>query len=86
MHIKTIASAIALTAALGLSGYTYAQTMIGNQTVSEADMERVNAALERAFHDAVLATGQMPIEMVRAMLRPDVPLRFDQSSQWRFAQ
>jgi hypothetical protein len=41
---------------------------------------------ERAFHDAVLATGQMPIEMVRATLRPDVPLRFDQSSQWRFAQ
>ena len=41
---------------------------------------------ERAFHDAVLATGQMPIEMVRALLRPEVPLRRDQASQWRFAQ
>jgi hypothetical protein len=41
---------------------------------------------ERAFHDAVLATGQMPIELVRALLRPDIPLRLDQPSHWRFAQ
>ena len=46
MHIKTIASAIALTAALGFSGYSYAQTMIGNQNVSEADMERVKVYCE----------------------------------------
>lgn len=41
---------------------------------------------ERQFHDAVLATGQMPIEMVRALLRPDIPLRLDHPAQWRFAQ
>lgn len=41
---------------------------------------------EREFHDAVLMTGQMPIEMVRALLRPDIPVRIDQPSQWRFAQ
>jgi hypothetical protein len=41
---------------------------------------------DRASHDAVLATGQMPIEMVRSLLRPEVPLRLDQSAQWRFAQ
>lgn len=40
---------------------------------------------ERAFHDAVLATGQMPIEMVRALLRPELPLRLDQETSWRFA-
>ncbi|KRA40279.1 hypothetical protein [Devosia sp. Root635] len=41
MHIKTIASAAVLTAALGFSGMAYAQTMIGNAEVSDADMERV---------------------------------------------
>lgn len=41
---------------------------------------------ERNFHDAVLATGQMPIELVRALLRPEIPLRLDQPAQWRFAQ
>jgi uncharacterized protein (DUF885 family) len=41
---------------------------------------------ERAFHDAVLSTGQMPIEMVRSLLRPEVPLRLDQPARWRFAQ
>jgi hypothetical protein len=40
---------------------------------------------ERAFHDAVLATGQMPIEMVRALLRPDLPLALRQEASWRFA-
>src|SRR6218665_4221972 len=46
MHIKTIASAAILTAALGFSSFAYAQTMIGNATVSEADMERVKVACE----------------------------------------
>lgn len=40
---------------------------------------------EKAFHDAVLATGPMPIEMVRALLRPDIPLGPDHRPQWRFA-
>jgi hypothetical protein len=41
---------------------------------------------ERAFHDAVLATGPMPIEMVRALLVPSVPLRMGQRASWRFAE
>lgn len=40
---------------------------------------------EREFHDAVLATGPMPIEMVRALLVPSVPLRMGQPAIWRFA-
>jgi len=40
---------------------------------------------ERAFHDAVLATGPMPIEMVRALLDPRVQLKADYVPQWRFA-
>lgn len=40
---------------------------------------------EREFHDAVLATGPMPIEMVRALLMPEVPLRLDHVASWRFA-
>ncbi len=39
----------------------------------------------RAFHDAVLETGAMPIEMVRALLDPSVPLRLDYTPSWRFA-
>lgn len=41
---------------------------------------------ERAFHDAVLATGPMPIEMVRALLVPSVPLQMGQRASWRFAE
>ncbi len=40
---------------------------------------------DRAFHDAVLETGAMPIEMVRALLDPSVPLRRDHAPSWRFA-
>lgn len=40
---------------------------------------------DRAFHDAVLATGPMPIEMVRALLDPRVPLRANYAPSWRFA-
>ena len=39
----------------------------------------------RAFHDAVLATGPMPIDMVRALLQSNTPLRRDHASTWRFA-
>lgn len=41
---------------------------------------------EREFHDAVLATGPMPIEMVRALLIPEVPLALDHVPHWRFAE
>ena len=41
---------------------------------------------ERSFHDAVLATGPMPIEMVRALLMPEVPLTLDHHARWRFAE
>lgn len=49
MHIKTIASAAALSVALGFSGFVYAQdaaattlpTMIGNQQLTPEDAQRV---------------------------------------------
>ncbi len=41
MRITTIATAALVSTMLGLSGAAYAQTMIGNQSVSEADLQRV---------------------------------------------
>jgi hypothetical protein len=38
----------------------------------------------RAFHDAILRGGRMPVEMVRARLL-ETPLTRDYRSQWRFA-
>ena len=46
MHMKTIVSAGALAIALGFTGSAVAQTMIGNQSVSAADMERVKVYCE----------------------------------------
>jgi hypothetical protein len=46
MHIRTIASATAIAAVLGFGTAAYAQTMIGSQTVSEGDMERVKVYCE----------------------------------------
>jgi uncharacterized protein (DUF885 family) len=40
---------------------------------------------ERAFHDAVLDAGPMPIGMVRALLEPELPLAPDGLPDWRFA-
>lgn len=40
---------------------------------------------ERQFHDAVLATGPMPIAMVRVILRPELALKRDYTANWRFA-
>lgn len=40
---------------------------------------------ERAFHDAVLQGGPMPIAMVRARLA-DIPLSRDGPPAWRFAE
>ena len=39
---------------------------------------------DRAFHDAVLRAGSMPVEMVRALLT-GAPLSRDYRPQWRFA-
>jgi uncharacterized protein (DUF885 family) len=39
---------------------------------------------DRAFHDAVLKAGAMPVEMVRALL-VRAPLSRDYRTQWRFA-
>jgi uncharacterized protein (DUF885 family) len=39
---------------------------------------------DRAFHDAVLRAGSMPVEMVRALLT-GAPLSRDHRPQWRFA-
>jgi uncharacterized protein (DUF885 family) len=38
----------------------------------------------RAFHDAVLRQGSMPVELVRALLT-NQPLRRDYRAEWRFA-
>jgi hypothetical protein len=39
---------------------------------------------DRAFHDAILQGGRMPVEMVRARLTGQAPTRNYQAS-WRFA-
>lgn len=57
MHIKAIASATLLATALGFGSVAYAQTMIGNQTVSEADMERVKTYCEDLQTQANQAAG-----------------------------
>ncbi len=41
---------------------------------------------DRQFNDAVLAAGEMPIEMIRALLKPDVKLTRDYVAKWRFAE
>ncbi|MGH7582054.1 MAG: DUF885 family protein [Gemmatimonadales bacterium] len=40
---------------------------------------------EKQFHDAVLAAGPMPIEMIRAVLEPGIKLNRDYTANWRFA-
>jgi uncharacterized protein (DUF885 family) len=39
---------------------------------------------ERAFHDAILKNGAMPVALVRASLS-EVPLSKDEEPNWRFA-
>ena len=41
---------------------------------------------DRSFHDAVLAAGPMPIDMVRAQLEPERPLTRTYRSAWRFGE
>jgi hypothetical protein len=40
---------------------------------------------DRAFHDAVLQSGPMPVEMVRALL-VRAALTRDYTPRWRFAE
>jgi hypothetical protein len=48
-----------------------------------AELVRSGKMTARAFHDAVLTSGNMPIELVRARLE-NVPLTRDTRSSWRF--
>lgn len=65
MHIKTIASAVALSAALGFGGIVYAQdaaatalpTMIGEQSLTEADAQRVKTFCDDLQTEASQAAG-----------------------------
>ena len=61
--------------------------LLGGMQLRALHAELVNGGRmsEREFHDAVLATGQMPIELVRASLRPELPLPRDGRATWRFA-
>jgi hypothetical protein len=40
---------------------------------------------EREFHDRVLRAGNMPVEMIRALLMPELPLAASHQASWRFA-
>jgi hypothetical protein len=40
---------------------------------------------ERDFHDRVLRAGNMPVEMTRALLIPEMPLAASHKASWRFA-
>jgi uncharacterized protein (DUF885 family) len=48
-----------------------------------AELVRSGKMTPRAFHDGVLTSGNMPIEMVRARLE-NIPLTRDTRSSWRF--
>jgi hypothetical protein len=42
------------------------------------------AMTERAFHDAVLQRGPIPIELLRLELTPSIPIEKTMRTQWRF--
>ncbi len=48
------------------------------------EMVRGGRVTDRAFHDAVLQSGTMPVEMVRALLTRQ-PLTANHAAQWKFA-
>jgi hypothetical protein len=50
-----------------------------------AELVTTKRMTDRAFHDAVLQGGPMPIAMVRARLA-NVPLTRDGAAPWRFAE
>jgi len=49
-----------------------------------AELVKPGAMTERAFHDAILQGGRMPVEMVRARLTGQTLTR-DYTTRWRFA-
>jgi uncharacterized protein (DUF885 family) len=60
--------------------------MLGGMQIRALHEEFVGSGqmTDKAFHDAILQGGRMPVEMVRARLRGDLLPR-DYTSQWRFA-
>ena len=60
--------------------------MIGGMQVRSLRRELVESGgmTDRAFHDAIMQGGRMPVEMVRARLT-DQPLTRDFTTSWRFA-
>ena len=60
--------------------------MLGGLQLRALHHEIVDAQkmTEREFHDAVIPSGPMPIEMVRARLLK-LPLSRDYAAQWKFA-
>jgi uncharacterized protein (DUF885 family) len=60
--------------------------MIGGLELRALHKELVDSGkmTDRAFHDAVLQGGPMPIAMVRARLE-NIPLTRDGPASWRFA-
>ena len=60
--------------------------MLGGMQIRALHREFVESGrmTDRAFHDAILMGGRMPIEMVRARLRGEAPPE-DFTAAWRFA-
>ena len=61
MHVKSIISAVALSAALAVSGPVFAQTMVGGMSISETDMARVQALctdLQNAASNTTAGTNE----------------------------
>ena len=57
MNIKTIASAIAISSAMLLSGSAYAQTVIGGATVTAEDLPKVQERCDQLALDASTASA-----------------------------
>ena len=59
--------------------------MLGGLQIRALRRELVDSGkmTNREFHDAVLREGNIPIEMVRALVT-NLPLSRDFKSQWRF--
>ena len=57
MNIKTIASALAISSAMLLSGSAYAQTVIGGATVSAEDLPKVQERCDQLALDASTASA-----------------------------
>lgn len=60
--------------------------MIGGKQLRALHKELVidGEMTERAFHDKVLRLGPIPVEMIRAEMKKDVPLSKNWETNWRF--